>query len=206
MPLLPISWGFDQAFKPEIGLDDQVPPDYINIIGAGDGDPEFFRLYIGQALNLRARLEHHGDPNPPKRYPSLQHGIVDACNRPLRTICYGRFPTAFLEADPEMLYILLDILEKLGSLIFQTLPAATLERCLPNDIKLDFLNVHLDVVSPLFQNRSGTAARRHIEEILGCLRDIQDPLIEEYYRMHANGNPLTTVILEASLRSKAIHQ
>lgn len=36
----------------------QGPAGYINIIGAGDGDdPEFFRLYIGQALNLRARLK-----------------------------------------------------------------------------------------------------------------------------------------------------
>ncbi len=42
---------------------------HINIIGAGDGDdPEFFRLYIGQALNLRARLEQHSDPIPRKCY------------------------------------------------------------------------------------------------------------------------------------------
>lgn len=75
---------------------------------------------------------------------------MDASNRPLRTICYGQFPTALLEADPEMLYILLNILEKLGSLIFQTLPAATLERYLPNDIKIIYPNVHLNVVSPLF--------------------------------------------------------
>ena len=84
----------------------QGPAGYINIIGAGDGDdPEFFRLYIGQALNLRARLEQHHDPNHRKRYPSLQYGIMDAFNRPLRTICYGQFPTALLEADPEMLLL-----------------------------------------------------------------------------------------------------
>ena len=91
---------------------------------------------------------------------------------------------------------------KLGSLILQTLPAATLERYLPNDINIIFPNVHLNVVSPLFQDRSGTAARRHIEESLGYLKDSQDPLIEEYYRKHANGNPLTTVILERVLEIK----
>ena len=147
-------------------------------------------------------MEQHGDPNHRKRYPSLQYRIMDAFNRPLRTVCYSQFPTALLEADPEMLYILLNILEKLGSLIFQTLPAATLERYLPNDIKIIYPNAHLNVVSPLFQNRSGTAARRHIEESLGYLKDSQDPLIEEYYRKHANGNPLTTVILERVLKIK----
>ena len=181
----------------------QGPAGYINTIGAGDGDdPEVFRLYIGQALNLRTRLEQHGDPNHRKRYPSLQYGIMDACNRPLRTICYGQFPTALLDADPDMLYILLNILEKLGSLILQTLPAATLERYLPNDIKIIYPNVHLNVVSPLFQNRSGTAARRHIEKSLRYLKDSQEPPIEEYYRKHANGNPLTAVILERVLEIK----
>jgi len=54
----------------------QGPAGYINVIGAGDGDdPEFFPLCIGQALNLRARLEQHGDPNHRKRYPSLQYGV-----------------------------------------------------------------------------------------------------------------------------------
>ena len=179
-------WGFDQAFEPGIRLD----------------VPGSSRVYQYQALNMRARLEQHGDPNYRKRHPSLQHGIMDACNRPLQTLCYGQFPTALLEADPEMLYILLNILEKLGSLTLQTLPAATLERYLPNDINIIYPNVHLNVVSPLFQNRSGTAARRHIEESLGYLKDSQDPLIEEYYRKHANGNPLTTVILERVLEIK----
>ena len=99
----------------------QGPVGYINITSPGDGDdPEFFRLDIGQALNLRARLEQHVDPNYRKRYPSLQYGIMDASNRPLRTICYGQFPTALHEADPEIPYTLLNILEELGSLIFQT--------------------------------------------------------------------------------------
>ena len=181
----------------------QGPAGYINIVGANDGDdPEFFRLYIGQALDLRARLEQHGDPNHHKRYPSLQYGIMDASNQPLRTICCCQFPTALLEADPEMLYMLLNILEKLGSLIFQTLPAATLEWYWPNDIEIIYPNVHLNVVSSLFQNRSGTAARRHIEESLGYLKDSQAPLLEKCYRKHANGNPFTTVILERVLEIK----
>ncbi len=128
---------------------------------------------------------------------------MHACNGPLRTIRCGQFPTAVLKADPEnAMYILLHILEELGSLIFQTLPAATLTRCLPNCIKILYPNVHLDVVSSLFQNRSGTAARMHIEESLGYLRDSQDLSIEEYYRKHANRNPLTTIILEFFLEIK----
>lgn len=101
-----------------------------------------------------------------------------------------------------MLNILLNVLEKLGSLIFQTIPAATLERYLPNDIQIIYPNVRLNVVSPLIQNQSGTAARRHIEESLGYLKDFQDPLIEEYYRKHTNGKLLTTVILERVLEIK----
>ncbi len=42
----------------------------------------------------------------------------------------------------------------------------------------------------------------HIEESPGYLRDSQDPPIEEYYRKHANRNPLTTVILELFLDIK----
>ncbi len=145
---------------------------------------------------MKAPLAQHGDPNHRKRYPSLQYGIMDAWNRPLRTVCYGQFPTALLDADPEMLHIHLNVLQKLGSLIYQTLPAATLERYLPNNTKIIYPNMHLNVVSLLFQNRSGTAARRHIEESLGYLKHSQDPLIEEYYRKNANGNPLRTFILE----------
>ncbi len=91
---------------------------------------------LDRLIDLRARLEQHGDPNHRKRYTSLQYGIMDACDWPLRTIYYGQFPTALLDVDPEMLDILFNILEKLGSLIFQTLPVATLERYLPNDIKI----------------------------------------------------------------------
>ena len=88
-------------------------------MSSGDGDdPEFFRLYIGQALNLRTRLEQHGDPDHRKRYSTLQYDIMDACNRPLRTIFYGHFSTTLLEADPDMLYILIS-LRNLASLSFR---------------------------------------------------------------------------------------
>ncbi|KAL8737409.1 MAG: hypothetical protein Q9181_001716 [Wetmoreana brouardii] len=127
---------------------------------------------------------------------------MDACNRPIRTISYGQFPTAILDADPELLYILLNILEKLGSLLFQTLPAATLKRYLPHDIEIVHANVHLNVVSPLFQDRSSTTDRKHIEESLAYLKDSDDPLIEEYYLKYAKGNPLTTAILERVLEIK----
>lgn len=40
--------------------------------------PNSFRLYVGQALGLSARLEQHRDPNHRKRCPSLQIGIMDA--------------------------------------------------------------------------------------------------------------------------------
>ena len=44
------------------------PATYINIIGAGEGNnSEFFRLYVGQSLNLRVRLEQHSNPNHRKR-------------------------------------------------------------------------------------------------------------------------------------------
>ncbi len=141
--------------------------------------PNSFDSTLDRLLNMKARLDQHGDPNYRKRHPSLQYGITDACNRPLRTICYGQSPTALLEADSEMLYIRLNILNKLSSLILQTLPTATLEQYLPDDINNVYPNVHLNVVSPLFRDRSGTAARRHIEESLGYLKDSQDPLIEE---------------------------
>lgn len=149
------------------------PAAYINICGAGDGDdPGFFRLYIGHALNLKLRLGQHHDSEYRKRYLSLQYDILDACNRPLRSICYGQFPKTLLGYHPEMLYILLNILEKLGSLMFQTISATTLKRYLPKDMKVVYPIVHLNVVSPLLQNRISTVARMHIEESLEFLKDI----------------------------------
>ena len=68
----------------------QGPAAYINIIGPGDGDdPRFFRLYIGQVVNLKVRLKQHGDSNYRRRRPSLKYGIIDAYNGPLRTVSYG---------------------------------------------------------------------------------------------------------------------
>lgn len=72
MQLSLISGGLARLSSLESDSMYQVPASYIYIIGAGDGDdPKFFRLYIGHALNLRARLEQHSDPNHRKRYPSL---------------------------------------------------------------------------------------------------------------------------------------
>lgn len=62
--------------------------------------------------------------------------------------------------------------------------------------------MHLDVTSPLCQSRSGTVARGHVEGSLGCLKDFQDPFVEENYRKHANGNPLATVVLERVLENR----
>ena len=118
------------------------PHNYVGRVNI-EGD-SFFRLYGGQALDPRAPLEQNGDPKHRKRYPSLQYDIIDACNRLLQISCCGQFPAALLEANPEILSILLNIVEKLGSFVFQNHPAATLERYSPNHNKPVYPNVHLD--------------------------------------------------------------
>lgn len=101
---------------------------YINIIGAGNADdPALFRLYVEQASNLRRRVRHHHDPKYRTNHPSLQYYIIDCCNRPLKTICFAFIPRHWRLSN-DILELVLNILEKLGTLLFQTLPAKTLHQ------------------------------------------------------------------------------
>ena len=121
---------------------------------------------------------------------------MDICDRLLRSTVYGKFSEVLLDKDPKTLYTLLKILEKLGTLLFQSLPAAILERYLPKDVEVVYPNVHLNVPLALFQSRDGTVARRHMEESLDSIKDTNDPHVRDYHLKRAHGNPATTVVWE----------
>lgn len=179
------------------------PAAYVNIIRAGssDDDPAFFRLYISQALVFQNRVTQHHDPQYRRRFPSLQYDVLSHNGRTLRTICSGKFPKS-LEDQPERQCLLLNLLEKLGTLLFQTLPFQTLAYFLPCGVQIGYPNVNLNVLSPLYQNRDGNVPREYIDEALCYLKDSDNPFIQAYYLKRACHNPFVTALLERTLEKK----
>lgn len=124
------------------------PAVYINIIGAGvEDDADFFRLYIGQALYLRKRVRQYHDQKYRRTHPPLQYHMIDCRKRPLVTFCMGTLPKLCVHRDGDTEFVL-SILEKLGTLSFQTLSARLLAQF---EVQAIYPNGHFNVLSPLFQ-------------------------------------------------------
>ena len=178
------------------------PGAYVNIVSAGPlDDPTFFRLYVGQGMNVRHRLQQHHGTNHRKLHPSLQYSVLGEGQRVLISIVFATFSHLGIEQQ-ETLDLLLNLVEKLGTLLFQTLPAPTLAQFLPGFVNIEHPNVHLNVLSPLFQSRDGNDQQSSIDEALGYLKDSEDPYIHKHYLLKAKDNPLLTVILQLALENK----
>ena len=137
------------------------PAVYINIIGAGaEDDAAFFRLYIGQALYLRKRVKQHHNPKYRRKHPSIQYHMIDCRKRPLVTICMGTLPKLCVHRDGDTEFML-NILEKLGTLLFQTLPARLVAQF---EVQAIYPNVHFNVLSPLFQSQGSRPKSKYVEE------------------------------------------
>lgn len=175
------------------------PAVYINIIGAGvEDDAAFFRLYIGQALNLRKRVKQHHDPKYRRTHPSLQYHMIDCRKQPLVTICMGTLPKLWVHRDGDTEFVL-NILEKLGTLLFQTLPARLLAQF---EVQAIYPNVHFNVLSPLFQSQGSRPKSKYIEEATAFIQETDDQQMLDYYRQKARGNPLKTLIFERAMEKK----
>jgi len=93
----------------------------------------------------------------------------------------------------------LNILEKLGTLLFQTLPARLLAQF---EVQAVYPNVHFNVLSPLFQSQRSRLESKYIEEAAAFIQETDNPQMLDYYRQKAMGNPLKTLILERAMEKK----
>jgi len=128
----------------------------------------------------------------------LHYHIIDCRNRPLTTICFGTFSKEWSYSDKD-LELALNILEKLGALLFQTLPAQTLAQF---KVQAVYPNTHCNVLSPLFQSQGSRLGSKYIEEAIAFMQETDDQQILDYYRQHASGNPLKTLILERAIEKR----
>jgi len=92
-----------------------------------------------------------------------------------------------------------NVLEKLGTLLFQTLPARLLAQF---EVQAVYPNVHFNVLSPLFQSQRSRPESKYIEEAAAFIQETDDPQMLDYYRQKAMGNPLKTLILERAMEKK----
>ena len=175
---------------------------YYNVTGAGQDDgPGFFRLYTGQTTRYRTQARQHADKSYIDQHPSLQCSVCAIRDRPLYTVCYGTFPKP-RPGDTEDWTILLNLLEILGALLLQTLGWEILEPFLPELVKIPCLNVHLNVLSPLLQQREGNIAQEHVDGSLALLKESDDPFIQQYILDESTGNPIIMAIVERRLEMK----
>lgn len=132
-------------------------------------DDAFLRMYIGQASNLRARIEEHG--RKMKSGSSLHYRVAMRESAVTSFVVLGEF-----SADQEDLSMHLNIQEMWFSCLFQTLPRETLRKFLAEE-ELLAAEIGLNVASPLSQTHGQKAVRD-----MGLLKHSTDPLVQEYYQ------------------------
>ncbi|KAL9599521.1 MAG: hypothetical protein Q9219_003765 [cf. Caloplaca sp. 3 TL-2023] len=175
------------------------PAVYLNVIGPGcDDDEDFFRLYVGQAWNLRDQVRQHNNPKHRRSHPSLQSHVIDSRNRPLTTIYMGTLPKIWFHED-EKRALILNILEKLGTLLFQNLPSRTFHQF---GVRPIYPNVHVNVLSPLFQTQGSRPASTYVEEATSFIQQTDDEQMLDYYHRKCARNPLKTLIFERALEKR----
>ncbi|KAF6232354.1 hypothetical protein HO173_009459 [Letharia columbiana] len=119
-------------------------------------------------------------------------------NRPLKTVCFARIPI-HLGLSDGILELIQNIQEKLGTLLFPTLPAKTLHQF---EIEPKFPNIHCNVLSPLLQSQGNRWEAKYIEEAITFLQETDDPEILQYYQEHAGQDPLKTLMMERALEKR----
>ncbi|KIN01660.1 hypothetical protein OIDMADRAFT_53186 [Oidiodendron maius Zn] len=129
---------------------------YFHIIWHPDDGKEEFLLYVGQSIDLKARLKDHMNPLNRNKHPSLHYHAWDSRPGNLSefvVIAYLdniRTKNSSIGTKDDLLKM--NIIELWGTLIFQTLPKRELEKCInPTTI---IGRQHLNVFNPLWQGVS----------------------------------------------------
>lgn len=124
--------------------------------------------------------------------------MIDCRKRPLVTVCMGTLPKLCVHRDGDTEFVL-NILEKLGTLLFQTLPARLLAQF---EVQAIYPNVYFNVLSPLFQSQGSRPKSEYIEEATAFIQKTDHQQMLDYYRQKARGNPSKTLIFERAMEKK----
>ena len=92
------------------------------------------------------------------------------CQRPLVTVCIGTLPKLCVHRDGDTEFVL-NILEKLGTPLLQTLPARLLAQF---EVQAIYPNVHFNVLSPLSQSQGSRTKSKYIEEATAFIQETDD--------------------------------
>ena len=131
--------------------------------------PSPYFLYVGQAISIKTRLQDHQNPAYRAKCPSLHYFARD---QPGMMEEYVILAETLPDADNLPLF--LNLLEMLGTLLFQTLPEKTLQRYLPPNFPICAPGAHLNIASPLSQGF------RDAQKSVALLFYSDDPMIKAY--------------------------
>jgi hypothetical protein len=140
-------------------------------------DPDHFYLYVGQSVQLQARIRAHRDP------------IYRAGHRTLHYHVWDYFSANGLEIEEHFVFLsvikddvdplLLNLLEFWCCLMLQTLTKNALATYLPPGALSPQAGQHLNVALPIHQSAQGEAVR---DSSHGDIYHSSDALLQEYYR------------------------
>ena len=131
----------------KIGGDIQttLPGVYMCLVFDPSAQSKYF-LYVGQATELKTRLRDHQSAAHRANCPSLHYYVRDQPDMVEEYVVLAE-----TLPDTDNLPLFLNLLEMLGTLLFQTLPEKTLRRYLPPNTPICCPGIHLNVASPLSQ-------------------------------------------------------
>ncbi|KAL8886313.1 MAG: hypothetical protein Q9215_005964 [Flavoplaca cf. flavocitrina] len=132
-------------------------------------------MYVGQATDLFKRIvREHQSPSYRIREPSLHYWVWQQLPEAEHTwVVLANGPD--LSDDSTHGQLLLNLLEMIGALMFQTLPAEALDIYLDPSIKRTVSGSGLNIALPLHQSDGSRGAR------LAHLGQSEDPVFREYY-------------------------
>lgn len=136
---------------------------------------DWFKLYLGQALRLKVRIDYHNKPTIRKNKKALRYRLLRA-----KTSRHSNFVVLALwiyEDEPAHENIQ-DFFEMFGALVFQALPGRTLEKYLPNSVSVRQPERGCMVANPLNQHHDDQAAMK-----ASCQLQLStDPEVRSHYK------------------------
>ena len=99
-------------------------------------------------MELSHRLAQHNSPRFRSRYPSLHYHVMELENMESAFVVLA----SSLPGESEYQTSLINIIEMLGCLIFQTLDAKDLRKYLPEEVEVPLTHFGLNIALPLWQS------------------------------------------------------
>ncbi|KAI6874486.1 hypothetical protein KC323_g652 [Hortaea werneckii] len=137
-------------------------------------DPDWFKIYIGQATVVKNRVDYHKKPTVLQKQQALHYRL-------LRGKQSRRYNYVLLIKMPQELEFrdeVLDMLEMYAALLFQALPRKALLKYLPQDVKIFEPERGCMVANPLNTRHDPALSR-----LATCqLQESSDPEVRSHYK------------------------